>query len=82
MHIVKLLTVDFLRWVLLAGVLSVPIIYYSAQQWLQGFAYRVEPGFMTYVGGSLVAVFVALLTVVWVAVRAARMNPVETLRCE
>ena len=82
MHIVRLLTVDFLRWVLLAGVLSVPVIYYGAQQWLQGFAYRVELGFMTYVGGGLLAAIVALLTVVWVAVRAARTNPVETLRCE
>lgn len=81
-HIVKILTIDFLRWVVVASVISIPIINICAQQWLQGFAYRVALGPMTYLGGGFIAVFVALLTVIWEALRVARTNPVDSLRQE
>jgi len=80
--IAGLLVKDFVRWVLLAFALSVPIAYYSMTRWLDGFAYRTSFGVDTVLTGGLVLLLIAVLTVTWTAVRAARIDPVHSLRYE
>ncbi len=80
--IVCLLSKDFLKLVLIANLIAWPIAYYAMNQWLQSFAYRINLGISTFILSGLIALLIALLTVSYQAVKAARANPVEALRYE
>jgi putative ABC transport system permease protein len=77
-----LLSTDFLKPVSLAVVVAIPVAYVGLHQWLHSFAYRVELGPALFVGASLLAVLIATGTVSIQAVRAARIDPAQTLRDE
>ena len=53
-----------------------------ARRWLENFAYRIDLSLAVFVGSALLVLFVAFLTVGTVAARAARANPVRSLRYE
>jgi putative ABC transport system permease protein len=80
--VVKLLTKEFTRWVLLANVLAWPAGYFAGRKLLQAFAYRTDIGPGIFLLSGSAALAVAVLTVSWQALRAARANPVESLRYE
>jgi putative ABC transport system permease protein len=81
-RIVVLLSEEFAKWVLAANALAWPLAYLAARNWLQGFAYKTDIAWWLFplVGtGTLV---VALLTVSFQALRAARTDPVNALKYE
>jgi len=80
--IVTLLTTGLVKWVLIANVIAWPIAYYIMNRWLQTFAYRtsISPGIFI-LSGAL-ALVVAIATVSYQAVHAARANPVDSLKYE
>jgi putative ABC transport system permease protein len=80
--IVGLVSKDFLRLVAVAVVLATPLAYWLASKWLQNFAYRIELGALAFVASGVLALVVAGATVGVQAWRAARTNPVESLRSE
>ncbi len=80
--IVRLLSTDFVRLVLVALVLASPLAWWAARAWLGTFAYRTELSWSIFALAGLLAMVVALLTVSFQSVRAALMNPVESLRSE
>jgi putative ABC transport system permease protein len=80
--IAALLTRDFARWVLAANVIAWPIGYFAAGKLLQAYVYRPEIGIGIFVGAGASALVIALLTVARQALRAARANPVDSLRYE
>ncbi len=80
--IVALLSRDFLRLVLLAVVLITPLAWYAMHRWLQGFAYRVDLDWWVFALAGGLALGIALLTVTLQSAKAARMNPVRSLRSE
>lgn len=80
--LVLLLSREFTRLVLFANLLAWPLAYYAMNQWLQGFAYRVDLGLSTFLIGGLLALLIALLTVSYQALKAATTNPIDTLRYE
>ncbi|NOU58868.1 ABC transporter permease [Marinifilum caeruleilacunae] len=73
---------DILKWVLIAFVISCPISYYAMDKWLENFAYRTELSWWIFALAGIIALGIALLTVSWQSWRAARRNPVESLRYE
>jgi putative ABC transport system permease protein len=81
-NIVALLSKDFVKLVILGFVIAIPIAWYTMNQWLADFAYRIEigPGIFVLAGAS--ALVIALLTVSWQSIKAAVANPVESLRSE
>jgi len=82
MNITQLVSKDFLKLVLAGVVIASPIAWYFANQWLRDFAYRINiSGWIFIIAGGL-AVFVALLTVGFQALKAAVANPVKSLRSE
>lgn len=81
-QIVQLLSKDFLRLVVIALVIATPIAWYSMQQWLQDFAYRIEINWWVFVLAGFAAVLIAILSVSFQSVRAALANPVDSLRGE
>ncbi|MEM1041801.1 MAG: ABC transporter permease [Bacteroidota bacterium] len=80
--LVALLSRDFLALVALASVLAAPLAYVAMQRWLDGFAYRIEPGPVLFLAVAAGALAVALLTVAGQAFRAASADPVQSLRHE
>jgi hypothetical protein len=80
--IVALLSKNFCGLVLVAIFIAAPIAWWATDQWLAGFAYRVNPGWWPFGAAGLVTVALALLTVSFQALRAALANPVQALRAE
>jgi putative ABC transport system permease protein len=80
--IVRLLTVDFLRLVLLANLIAWPLAWWVMHRWLQDFAYRTAISWWIFALAGLTAVVIALLTVSFKALKAALANPVKALRNE
>jgi ABC-type antimicrobial peptide transport system permease subunit len=82
LHLVGLLSGEFLKLVGIAIVVAVPLAWYAMDQWLQNFPYSISigAGVLALAGG--IAVTVALLTVSFRALKAARANPVDSLRSE
>ena len=81
-QIVTLLSKDFVKLVVVAFVIAVPIAWYVMSQWLQRFVYRIEISWWIFALAGVLALLVALLTVSFQAVRAALANPVKALRSE
>ncbi len=82
LQISRLLISDFLKWVLLAIVLAVPVAWYFMQRWLADFACRIDLQWWMFAVTGAGVVVVALLTVSVQSVRAALINPVQSLRSE
>ncbi len=81
-QIVVLMGKDFLKLVLIADAIAVPIAFWLAKSWLSGFAYHMNMTWLPFVLVILLAVLIAFLTVSMRAIRAAKVNPVESLRSE
>ena len=73
---------NFIKWVLLAHLIAWPLAYYLIRQWLREFAYPVAIGPGLFVQAAGLTLVVTLLTVGFMAVRAARANPADSLRYE
>ncbi|MHA4807823.1 ABC transporter permease [Flavitalea flava] len=80
--IVYLLSRDFVKLVVIAILIASPLAYYFMQKWLQDFAYRVTVSLWTFVMAGMAALFIALVTVSFQAIKTARSNPVNSLRAD
>lgn len=78
----ELLIIDSTKWVLIANVIALPVGWYFAKGWLNDFAYRINIEPSIFIVAALSAYTIALLTVLWQIVKAARANPAEALRYE
>ena len=73
---------DFIKLVFLANLIVCPIAYYAMNQWLQNFAYRIEPGAEPFLFVGVLTIVTAVATVSFRSLQAAATNPVDSLRCE
>ena len=80
--VVRLLSRDFLLLVFIAFVVAAPLAWWGMNQWLQDFVYRVDIGWYLFALTGVLAMLVAMAAISFQAVRAALMNPVESLRSE
>lgn len=78
--IVLMLSKDFLKLVLIAAIIAIPIAWFFMNKWLQDFAYRINISWWIFVVSALVAVVIAMATICLQVVKAAVANPVESLR--
>jgi putative ABC transport system permease protein len=81
-QLVALLIKDFSLLVLIAFLISVPVAYYFGSQWLDNFAYRTDIGILIFVVSGVIALLLAVITVSYHTFKAARANPVQSLRYE
>ena len=81
-NIVALLSSDFLKPVLIAIVLAVPIAWFAMNRWLDNFAYKIDIEWWVFALAGLLAIGIALLTVSFQSIKAALMDPVKSLRSE
>jgi len=80
--IVRMLSKDFLKLVLIAAVIAFPVAWWAMHKWLDDFAYRVNIGWWVFVAAGIAALLIALLTISFQSIKAALANPVKSLRTE
>jgi len=80
--IVGLLSKDFVKMVFIAIIIASPIVWWACNKWLEDFVYRIEISWIPFVFGGLIAITAALITVSYQALKAAKVNPAESLRDE
>ena len=73
---------DFTKWVLIANVIAWPIAYLVMRRWLQNFAYQTNIGLEIFICSALVVFVIALFTVSYQIIKAAKTNPVDNLKYE
>jgi ABC-type antimicrobial peptide transport system permease subunit len=81
-NIVLLVSKEFLWLILVAFLVAAPLAWWGMQQWLQNFAYRIIIDWWVFILAGLMAFFIAILTISIQAIRAARANPIKSLRTE
>ena len=80
--IVQLLSMDFLKLVLVSIVIAIPISWWAMNKWLQGFNYKVPITWWMFALAGLIAILIAFFTVSFQAIRAAVANPTKSLKNE
>jgi ABC-type antimicrobial peptide transport system permease subunit len=81
-HIVSLLSIDFLKMVVIASVIAFPVAWWAMNKWLQDFAYRINLSWWIFGAAAGIALLIALVTVSFQSIKAAIANPVKSLRSE
>jgi ABC-type antimicrobial peptide transport system permease subunit len=77
-----LLSVEFLKLILLSLLLAFPLAWLAMHKWLQNYAYRVDIHWWVFIMAGVAAILIAIITVSFQAIRAAVSNPVQNLRTE
>lgn len=80
--ITRLLSADFLKLVGIAALIAFPVAWYTMDQWLQKFPYRISIHYWVFVLAGIAAMLIALLTISFQSIKAALMNPVSSLKAE
>ncbi len=80
--VVRLLGKNFVMLVCIAILIACPIALYLMNQWLGNFAYKTDLNAWTFVLSGVLAIIIAVITISYQAIRAARANPVDSLRDE
>ena len=81
-NIVSILSIEFVRLVLIATLLSLPIAYFTMQDWLNGYAYRITPGWAQFILPVAMVLTIAAFTISFQVIKTAMTNPAETLKYE
>jgi len=82
LNIVQLVSKDFLKLVVLASVIAIPVSWFAMQRWLLDFEYRIPLNWQLFLVAGLLSSAIALITLSIRAIQAARVNPVSSLRSE
>ncbi|HEU5168242.1 MAG TPA: ABC transporter permease [Chitinophagaceae bacterium] len=80
--IVRMLSKDFLKLVLIATIIAFPVAWWLMHTWLNDFAYRIDIGWWVFVVAGIAALLIALLTISFQSIKAAIASPVKSLRTE
>lgn len=81
-QIMQLFNQQFFTRVLLACFIGLPVAYYASKEWLKGFAYKIEIHAGLFIFVFLTSVIVVLAITTWQTRKAARQNPIDTLKTE
>ena len=81
-NIVFLFSKEFIVLIAIAFGIAAPIAWYYMNQWLQDYVYRINTSWWLFATGGIVAIFIALATISFQAIKAAVANPVKSLRTE
>ncbi|NVK84683.1 MAG: hypothetical protein HWE21_10205 [Cytophagia bacterium] len=80
--ILQLLSFDFVKLIVLGALIAVPVAYYTMSQWLENFEYRISINAGAFVLGLLITIGLSWISVSYLSVKAAKSNPVDSLRTE
>lgn len=81
-HILAMISFEFLKWILISLIISLPLSYLIMSNWLENFPYRIRLHWWLLLLGGTIAIFVAFVTIGIQSQKAARTNPADSLRYE
>ena len=81
-RIFRMLTFNFLRLIMIAFAIAIPLSYYLMSEWLVDFEYRIDLGWMIFAIPTLIMTFIAIATISYESLKAALINPANGLRSE
>jgi len=76
------LSIDFLKLVSISVVVSIPLSWYAMNKWLEDFSYRIDIGWGVFALAIFLAMVISIITISFQSIKAAMVNPVESLRSE
>ena len=82
MSVTALLSKDFLKLVMIAIVIAMPLAWYGMNKWLEGFEYKIRISWWMLGISGILSMAVAMLTISYQSIKAALMDPVKSLRSE
>ncbi len=82
LNILYLVSIDFLKLVMIACLIAIPVAWWIMQSWLNDFAYRAPVSWWIFASAAGLSILIAVLTMSYQAVKAAWLNPVKALRTE
>jgi putative ABC transport system permease protein len=65
-----------------SALIAGPVIYFFTSKWLENFYYKINPGIFSFLAGSAISIVIAILTVSYQVIRAANVNPAQSLKYE
>lgn len=80
--ILVLVTRNFVKWILTAFILAVPVSWFAMSGWLEGYVYKTEIRWWIFLSSGLIVLLISVITIGIQSWRAASKNPVEALRYE
>lgn len=80
--ITAMLSIEFLKLIIIASLIAFPVTWYAMYKWLQDFAYRINIEWWVFLLAGCIALLVAALTISFQSIKAALANPVKSLRSE
>jgi len=78
----RLFSSEFVKLIVIAFVIAAPLSVYFMQDWHTQFAYRIDIGLGTFVFAGVLSLLLVVLAIGWQALKAALMNPVDSIRNE
>ena len=82
LDVLKLISGDFMKLILVASIVAIPLVFLGARQLLAGYAFQISLGAWLFILPALMLLLVAMFTVSFHALKSANRNPVEALRQE
>jgi putative ABC transport system permease protein len=80
--ITALLSIDFIKLVIVAIIIALPLSYYGAEVWLRDFPYRIDISWWYFALAAILAISIAVMTVGYQSMRTAMVDPVKSLKTE
>ena len=77
-----LISKEFVKWVIVAGLVACPLAWYAMNEWLQQFANQVDIGYIVFFIAAGIALIISLITISTQSIKAATANPIKSLRYE
>jgi predicted permease len=77
-----MLSKEFVQWVIIANIVADPIAYFLTKRWLQDYAYRITISWWVFGFAVCITLAVAMLTIGWQTIKAARANPANSIKYE
>jgi ABC-type antimicrobial peptide transport system permease subunit len=81
-QIIKILSFDFLKWVLLANVIAWPLTYYYVVSWLQNYPYKIKIDLSIFLLSGFAAILISMITISINTLKASHSNPVDAIKYE
>ncbi|WP_254412678.1 ABC transporter permease [Dyadobacter diqingensis] len=77
-----LISKDFVKMVCIASVISIPVIYYLSNAWLENYAFHITPGLSVFIIPPVLLLILTLITICKQSLKTALTNPVKSLKSE
>ena len=81
-EIMILFSGSFIRWILIAFVITSPLAYYLVKKWLMQYPYQTSIDWWVFIAALVITILVAIITTGYQVIKSARTNPAECLRYE